>query len=101
MDFEQVPGGETMRSKTETARDGAMVERNNRESALVLLERWRKQGFDMVVCHPSGYCSPMNSAVWPHELGRGYKTISVDSSGALEAVANAIGRGFLNERSAA
>ena len=58
-----------------------------------LLSRWRHQGFDMVMCHPRGYCSPVNSAAMRSETPDGYAIQPIDSDYALAAVTSSVRAG--------
>ena len=58
-----------------------------------VLERWRRQGFDTVMCYPSGYCCPANSSVSRGELPAGYCAHTIDSQEALAAVTASIEAG--------
>ena len=58
-----------------------------------VIDRWREQGFDAVLCHPSGYCSPANSATLTCALRDGYRVFAIDSDDAADAVARSIGSG--------
>lgn len=58
-----------------------------------VIERWRDQGFDSVLCHPSRYCSPANSATLTSGLRDGYSVFPIDSEEARSAVAESIASG--------
>jgi hypothetical protein len=64
-----------------------------REQALQVIDRWRSQGFDIVVCHPSGYCSPANSHVLRSNLPAEYAALPLDSEEALSCLTTSIGDG--------
>jgi hypothetical protein len=64
-----------------------------RSQAELVLERWRRQGFDAVTCYRSGYCCPANSSVFGRTLPEGYVLYAIDSEEALEAVAVSIAAG--------
>jgi hypothetical protein len=57
-----------------------------------VLERWRRSGFDAVLCHPSGYCSPANSSALA--LRAQYDVRKIDTPEALDALARAIANGM-------
>jgi hypothetical protein len=69
-----------------TARDTTVVR---------VIERWRSQRFDMVLCYPSGYCCPSNSAALTRALPAGYHSYPIDSDDAYDAVAASMQRGAL------
>ena len=66
--------------------DAREVERASRE-ALRLVDRWRKQGFDTLIIHPSGYCSPANSKILGQSLPQNYAAHRLDSPEALVVLA--------------
>ena len=57
------------------------------------IARWRGMGFDSVLWHRSGYCSPANSATQTHTLREGYRAYPIDSTEAHEAVATSTRNG--------
>jgi hypothetical protein len=61
--------------------------------AMKLLARWRQQGFDMVMCHPKGYCSPVNSAAMRSDAPEGYGIQPIDSDDALASVTASVRAG--------
>lgn len=76
--------------------EGGRAQANDRAAiaAMKLLARWRRQGFDAITCHPTGYCSPANSTVSVAELPDGYCRWEIDSDEALSAVARSIRAGM-------
>ncbi len=64
-----------------------------RAPATHVLGRWRAQGFDTVLCYPSGYCGPANSSAFRAGLREGYCLHAIESEEAVTAVAIAIGAG--------
>ena len=69
-------------------------EGRSRLRAIWVLDRWRKQGFDLLMCYPSGYCSPANSAIQATELPSGYSLMAIDSSEAAQALEVSIEAGM-------
>lgn len=57
-----------------------------RQRASQMVARWRGQGFDTLLHHPSGYCSPANSKILRRVL-EGYHVHGLDSQEAVDAVA--------------
>ena len=64
-----------------------------RLEAVRLLDRWTKQGFDTLVCYPSGFCSPANSSVLHTPLPDGYCANPIDSEEALTTLMASIKAG--------
>jgi hypothetical protein len=64
-----------------------------RAKARALIDRWQLQGFNMILCYPSGFCSPANSAVIQSDLPRGYCAHPLDSDEALDTVMTALESG--------
>ena len=57
-----------------------------RQRASQMVARWRGQGFDTLLHHPSGYCSPANSKILRRVL-EGYRVHRLGSQEAVDAVA--------------
>jgi hypothetical protein len=84
-------------SSVRNPRSGPLAEPSGDRSVIVamkLLARWRQQGFDMVLCHPSGYCNPGNSAVLRSKPPEGYCLHAIDTDEALAAVAASVKSGM-------
>jgi hypothetical protein len=64
-----------------------------RAQAALVAARWRRGGFDIVLCHPSGYCSPANSAAMRMDIPAGYVVFAIDSEAAVDALASSIAKG--------
>ena len=64
-----------------------------REQALQVIDRWKSQGFDTLVCHPSGYCSPANSRILRPMLPDDYAAYPIDSDEAIDRVLASISAG--------
>jgi hypothetical protein len=82
-------------SSEATTDDTVGSDSNGRSSlrAAWVLDRWRKHGFDTLVCSPSGYCSPENSSTRRAELPDGYRIYPIDSDAALDAITTSIEEG--------
>ena len=65
-----------------------------RQRASRLIDRWMVQGFDTLIRHPSGYCSPANSKVLRMALGDGFRAHPIASEDAAAAVADWLARGW-------
>jgi hypothetical protein len=61
-----------------------------RAQAMQVIGRWRCQGFDVLVCHPSGYCSPANSHVLRPTLPDEYTAQPLESDEALMCLLTSI-----------
>lgn len=59
-----------------------------------VLDRWKMSGFDTLLCHPSGFCSPANSGALAAVLRDGYRVYPIDSSDAHRTLARAIDGGM-------
>jgi hypothetical protein len=64
-----------------------------RSQATRIIERWRSRGFDTLLYHPSGYCSPANSHAMRAPLPGGYLAYPLDSEDAVAGLAASIAAG--------
>ena len=61
-----------------------------RLDAARILARWKAAGFDVVLRHRSGYCSPGNSEVMHTQLPDGYSVLDIDDDEALREVSDSL-----------
>ena len=66
---------------------------DSRSQAVRILGRWRSQGFDTLLCYPSGYCSPANGRILRAPLPADYCVHAIDSEDALAKLAESIRSG--------
>jgi hypothetical protein len=66
-----------------------------RRLAVRIVDRWRGQGFDTLLRHPSGYCAPANSQALAPTLPAGYHSLPMASSEATEALESSLAAGFV------
>jgi hypothetical protein len=73
----------------------ATVESYSRTRAAWTLGQWRRQGFDALVCLPTGVCAPVSSSSRLSDLPEGSRLHALDAEEALAALAAATRAGFV------
>ena len=74
--------------------DAPEKEAQARLRAVWMIDRWRKRGFDSIMCYPSGYCCPSNSQVMTAPLPEGYCLHPIDSEQAVDSIVASILKGM-------